>query len=221
MCHFWPHPLLGLQAIACQQVHVSSPKFLKSMITPVHSWTLEEVKLFHRVLCPVPNQLAAYQRIQHASPYLPTLDICYLWHLASQGGVYLTDAVQTVQRLKWYLDLQHLSPHSPEALNWFVKCQARLFIQSTKVIKNFWRTFSTHKIKVHLWKTFEEYFPKTFGVHLPKTFGEHFPKNFWGMLSLYHYSTVTFISHLAIEFSETKDKSEAWKWQDLNVGRLP
>ena len=108
-----------------------------------------------------------------------------------------------------------------EALNWFVKCQARLLIQSTKVIKNFLRTFSTYKIKVHLWKTFEEYFPKSFGVHLPKTFGEHFPKNFWGMLSLYHYSTVTFISHLAIEFSKTKENPEAWKWQDLNVGRLP
>ena len=144
MCHFWPHPLLGLQAIACQQVHVSSPKFLKSMITPVHSWTLEEVKLFHRVLCPVPNQLAAYQRIQHASPYLPTLDICYLWHLASQGGVYLTDAVQTVQPLKWYLD--------------YSIC--RLIHRRHSI--DLWNVRHVYLYKV-------QRLSKTFGVHFPRT----------------------------------------------------
>lgn len=83
----WPHILLGLTT----GDHVSSPKFLKSRISPVNSWTLEEAKLFI-------NFSALYSiNSLHISEYSTpvhicqdcNLDVCYLWHLTSQGGGFI------------------------------------------------------------------------------------------------------------------------------------
>ena len=178
MCHFWPHPLLGLQAIACQQVHVSSPKFLKSMITPVHSWTLEEGKTFLSSFLPCTQSTCrisanpARQSIFANSGYLLSLtfgqtrwglfDRCCSNSAATKiisrftafvasftGGTQLICEMSGTFIDTKYKGYQKLLAYIFHAQNW------------STFVKNFWRIFSKT-----FWGTFAKNFWRTFSKKL-------------------------------------------------------